>query len=214
MKLGLLTDIHEDVERLQGALARFRRAGVEQVVLLGDVFETGPRLDATVALLTAAGSIGVWGNHDFGICVEPSAFVRERFAPATIDFMGTLRPLLEIDGCLFTHIEPWLDPTDLMQLWHTEADPLTPELIGRSFDAVPHRVLFLGHYHRWLVATPEGRLPWDGRSALRLPADQRCLVIINGVCEGSCATFETTTGVLVPYHLHADEEPDGLHASG
>jgi Calcineurin-like phosphoesterase superfamily domain len=214
VKLGLLTDIHEDVGRLRAALAQFRRAEVEQVVLLGDIFETGPRLDAAVALLRAARAVGAWGNHDFGLCADPSPFIRGRFAPATLEFMGTLRPRLEVDGCLFMHIEPWLDPTDIHQLWHVEPEPLSPALIARSFAAVPHRAIFLGHYHRWFAATPAGRLPWDGLSTLRLPADQRCLVIVNGVCEGFCATFDTTTDVLVPYPLRADEEPADPHASG
>jgi len=26
--------------------------------------------------------------------------------------MGGLQPRLEIDGCLFTHVEPWLDLVD------------------------------------------------------------------------------------------------------
>lgn len=34
MRLGLLADIHEDVERLQAALDRFRREEVDQVVVL------------------------------------------------------------------------------------------------------------------------------------------------------------------------------------
>jgi hypothetical protein len=31
-----------------------------------------------------------------------------------------------------------------------------------DFAAFPHRRMFLGHYHRWLVVTPEGALPWSG----------------------------------------------------
>jgi hypothetical protein len=202
MKLGLLADIHEDVDLLAQALEWLGRACVDQVVTLGDLFETGPRLEATAALLAEAGAVGVWGNHDFGLCVEPSEYIRRRFAGPVLDFMGTLRPRLELRGCLFTHVEPWLDPTDIGQLWHIEEPPLTPELVARSFDAVPHRVMFLGHFHRWLATTRSGRLPWDGRSPLRLSAEQRYLVVINGVCEGHCAVYDTTTGVLIPYDLH------------
>ena len=39
MKLGLITDIHEQVEFLQIALDRFRQEQVDQVVVIGDVFE-------------------------------------------------------------------------------------------------------------------------------------------------------------------------------
>jgi hypothetical protein len=214
VKLGLITDIHEDLDHLPAALDRFRDAGVDQVVVLGDIFETGPRLDATVALLAAAGAIGVWGNHDFGLCVDPSDFARGRFSPASLAYLATLRPRLEIDGCLFSHVEPWLDPTDIRQLWHAEDEPLTPALIARSLDTVPHRVIFLGHFHRWLVATRSGRLPWDGLSPLRLAPQERYLVIINGVVEGYCATYDTATGELVPIDLHMGERPASSHASG
>jgi predicted phosphodiesterase len=214
MKLGLVTDIHEDVDHLREALDRFGAAGVDQVVMLGDIFETGPGLDETVALLAGAGAVGVWGNHDFGLCVDPSGFARRRFAPASLAYMATLRPRLEIDGCLFSHVEPWLDPTDIGQLWHFEDQPLSPALIARSLDAVPHRVIFLGHFHRWLVATRAGRLPWDGRSPLHLDAAERYLVIINGVVEGFCATYETATGELVPIVLSAGGGRALPHASG
>ena len=183
-------------------------------MLLGDVFETGPRLEETVALLSGAGTVGVWGNHDFGICCDPSPYVLERFSRGVLDYMAGLRPRLEIDDCLFTHIEPWLDATDIRQLWHVEDEPLSPALIARSLDAVPHRVVFLGHFHRWLVATREHRLGWHGRWPLRLPIDRRFLVIVNGVSEGWCATYETTTGELVPHDLGEGAGRAGLHASG
>jgi predicted phosphodiesterase len=71
MRLGILADIHEDVPKLTLALQRLGRAGVRQVVLLGDLVDTGRHLQATVALLAEAGAVGVWGNHDLGLCHEP-----------------------------------------------------------------------------------------------------------------------------------------------
>ena len=41
MKLGLVTDIHEQVELLQVALEQFKSDRVDRVVVIGDVFETG-----------------------------------------------------------------------------------------------------------------------------------------------------------------------------
>src|SRR5262245_26709063 len=112
MKLGILTDIHEDVERLRLALQHFRQEEVEQVVLLGDVFDTGERLRETVSLLAGAKAVGVWGNHDLGLCHEPAMRVRERYAGPVLDFMRTLQPRLELAGCLFTHGLPHWDATD------------------------------------------------------------------------------------------------------
>ncbi len=66
MKLGFLTDIHEHVEHLRVALDQFRIEGIDQVVVIGDLFEQGRRIEETCRLLAEASAVGVWGNHDFG----------------------------------------------------------------------------------------------------------------------------------------------------
>src|SRR5262249_39844569 len=66
-------------------------------------------------------------------------------------FMGSLQPHLEIDGCLFTHVEPWLDPHTVEDLWSFHGPPDSPEKLARSFAATRQRVLFIGHLHRWLL---------------------------------------------------------------
>ena len=50
---------------------------------------------------------------------------------------GTLQPHLEIGGCLFTHVEPWLDPHKVEDLWYFDGPPDSPEKLARSFAAVP-----------------------------------------------------------------------------
>ncbi len=71
MKLGLLADIHEQTGQLRRAIAVLQQHGGESFVVLGDVFETGPRMEETVGLLRQAGAVGVWGNHDVGLCWGP-----------------------------------------------------------------------------------------------------------------------------------------------
>ena len=45
MKLGLLADIHEETRDLQKAIAVLQEHGAERFVVLGDVFETGKRIE-------------------------------------------------------------------------------------------------------------------------------------------------------------------------
>ncbi|MGE0606880.1 MAG: metallophosphoesterase [Pirellulales bacterium] len=104
MKLGLITDIHEQVDHLQSALGLLHKHPVDQIVLIGDVAATGERIVETCRLLAEAKVIGVWGNHDFGLCVEPDERTRRRFSSATLDFMSTLRPRLDVGGCHFMHV--------------------------------------------------------------------------------------------------------------
>ena len=142
MKLGLIADIHEAVEDLRAALDHFSRERVDQVIVLGDVFETGERIEETCRLLADAKTMGVWGNHDFGLCVDPDDEVRARYPDVVLDFMISLRPRLEIEGCHFTHVEPWLDPENFLDLWHFEGPPDTPSKLDRIFGAASSRVLF------------------------------------------------------------------------
>ena len=92
MKLGILADIHEDLGHLRAALNVLRESGADRYIILGDVFEMGHRLDATVALLDGAAAVGVWGNHDIGLCRGPREDLRRRYDRRTMDFMGRLGP--------------------------------------------------------------------------------------------------------------------------
>jgi Calcineurin-like phosphoesterase superfamily domain len=199
MKLGILADIHEHTEHLRKAIAVLQQHGTERFVVLGDVFEMGKRIEETVNLLQDVEAVGVWGNHDFGLCFDPDEEVRQRYSAVVLDFMGGLQPRLEIDGCLFTHVEPWLDPNKIEDLWYFDGPPDSPEKLARSFTAVPHRVMFIGHMHRWLLGTPEGVLAWRGDRRLCLDCANRYLVVVHAVLDGKYALFDTKTGDLTPF---------------
>jgi len=148
MKLGIITDVHEHLEHLANALATFEQVGVDQIVMLGDVLLMGERISQTCELLVDKNVVGVWGNHDFGFCQEPAAAAERGFSQAAIDLLASLQPRLEIDGCHFSHVEPWLDPSDIVDLWYFEGPPGTDEKVARIFNSVPNRVMFAGHRRR------------------------------------------------------------------
>jgi predicted phosphodiesterase len=199
MRLGLLADIHEQTRELRKAIAVLRQHGADRFVVLGDVFETGKRMEETVDLLREVQAVGVWGNHDFGLCFDPDEKACRRYSAAVLAFMGGLHPRLEIGDCLFSHVEPWLDPHKIEDLWYFGGPPDSPEKLARCFAAAPHKVVFLGHIHRWLLGTPEGVLPWRGEKPVRLEQPTRYLVVVHAVCDGKCALFDTETGELVPF---------------
>ncbi len=197
MRIGILTDIHEETERLRSAIESLRRHGADRFVTLGDLFETGRHIDETVRLLRDVGATGVWGNHDLGLCHEPTPPVRARYAGPVLDYMQSLRPRLELEGCLFSHGLPCWDATD-PAVYYLGERPETPEGLAATFGASPQPVSFVGHFHRWLAATPKGLLPWDGRSPLPVQPGQRYLIVVAAVCDGWCALFDTETSVLTP----------------
>src|ERR1700688_3425211 len=97
MRLGLLADIHEAVNLLDRAILALKAQGVSRFVVLGDVFETGERLGATVASLAALKGAGVWGNHDFGLCGDDvRECLRLEHSPEVLTYFGSLRPTYEV----------------------------------------------------------------------------------------------------------------------
>lgn len=200
MRLGLLADIHEHTDVLRVALNTFRKQAVGQIVVLGDVVETGEQLEETCRLLAESGAVGVWGNHDYGFCQAPDHLLRRKYAPKVVEFMSSLRPRLEIRGCLFSHVEPWLDPEDVTQLWYFEGPPDTPQKAARSFKAAANRIMFTGHLHRWMMASPGRILQWSGQEPVQLDATTRYLILVAAVCDGRYAIFDTKTLQLVPFN--------------
>ncbi|MGE3820406.1 MAG: metallophosphoesterase [Isosphaeraceae bacterium] len=211
MKLGLIADVHEDVSRLRVALDRLGRLEAERLIVLGDVFDQGPDMDETTALLDEAGAIGVWGNHDAGFCLgAPVEGLRERYAPRTIEYMGGLLPRLEIEGCHISHIEPWLDPWSLEDLWWAGGYPDTPDRVSRIFDAVPHRLILIGHIHRWIAAKSGEVLDWKGDRPLWMNPAERYFVGVHAVADGWAALLDTTANVLTPIPL---DSPEGANSA-
>ncbi|MFL5244050.1 MAG: metallophosphoesterase family protein [Gemmataceae bacterium] len=135
MRIGILADIHGAVESLEGALAEFGRCRADVVVSLGDscdTFSAAGRSNQVVALLQKAGAVGVWGNHDVGLCYQVSEKLRQATDPAVLDYMKSMQPQLVLGECRFSHVEPWLDARKVEDLWYLDGPPDTPEKASRS----------------------------------------------------------------------------------
>lgn len=200
MRIGILADIHEDVQALEKALALLRREDVDQLVVLGDLFYSGRYLTETADLLIDARVVGVWGNHDIGLCHEPEPQLLAPFPARVLEFLKSLGTRLELENCLFSHGLPHWDATDL-EAYYLGDRPETAAGLAGTFAASTCHVSFVGHFHRWLTATPEGIIPWDGNQAVSLTPEQRYLVVVAAVCDGWCAVYDTTNGHLVPLRL-------------
>jgi predicted phosphodiesterase len=200
MKLGLITDIHENVPALHAALEVCRRSKVDQVIVIGDLFEDGGRIEETCRLLTAAQAIGVWGNHDFGLsyCPDPSDI--ENYSAVVKNFFAALKPNMGIADCHFSHCEPWQDATTLDGMWYFEGAPDRHGNLARIFDAVPHRLIFFGHFHKWLLMQPQGLHPWDGKSPVDL-SQGRYAMVVAPLCKGHFGVLDTDSWLLEPMRV-------------
>ena len=209
MRIGIVTDVHDQVELLAQALAVLRAEGVDSLVTLGDntdFFGKWNKAQEVAALLREAGVVGVWGNHDHPLCRDVSEETRFRLLGPTCDYFASLQPRLEFAGCHFSHIEPFLDPERAEDLWTFEGRPEDEDRAAKSFAAVPHRVAFLGHFHRWLALTDAGRVAWDGSAPLHFEPDRRYLVVVAPLFRGDFAIMDTDRWVLEPRKLLATPE--------
>ncbi|PAY19060.1 hypothetical protein CKO51_13075 [Rhodopirellula sp. SM50] len=202
MKLGIITDVHEHIEFLDAALDQFRKECVDHIVVIGDLFETGERIEQTCQRLCDAGVVGVWGNHDYGLCQDVESETREKYSENVLEFMSSLKPRLELTGCHFMHNEPWLNPNDLEDLWYFGGPPTQLENLDRIFNSTQCQWMFAGHYHRWMLMSSARFHSWHGERPICL-ADDRYFVVVGALFEGNCAIFDTGTGELVPIRLHA-----------
>jgi predicted phosphodiesterase len=200
MPLGILADIHGDVGRLRQALDVLRREGADRLVVLGDLFYSCQRVTETADMLAEAEAVGVWGNHDLGLCHEPGPHFLTRYPARVFEYLRTLGPRLRLEDCLFSHGLPHWDATD-PSAYYLEPRPESPEGLAGTFAASPCRFTFVGHFHRWLAATPEGVLPWDGNRPLLPEAERRHLVVVAAVCDGWCAVYDAGSGLLTPCRL-------------
>jgi len=204
MRMGLLADIHEDVDRLAIAIARCRREGADRLYTLGDIFATGARFAAAVDLLRDADVHGVWGNHEFGLYAGRGSSVENLFDWRSLDYMQRLEARLEIGDVLLSHVLPCIDPTDVTQPWYVERIPETSEAAARNFEAFPHHRIFVGHFHRWLAVNTDGALPWSGDRPIRFEHARRYLVVVAAVCDGWCAIYDTEADTLTPCDLRGE----------
>lgn len=206
MRLGLVTDIHNHAANLARAIALFRDAGVDQIVTLGDTcdaFSSGEGADRVAELLDQCG--GVWGNHDFTLCRDVPERIRSRCTPFVLDVMGRMEPRLVIGDCHFSHKEASVDPHDVMQLWDISEHRL--DLMERArlaFATVTHGLQFVGHYHRWWAATPNGPIEWTGTEPLRLELGQRYFVVVGAVFDGNCGILDTDKRTLTPMRVRPE----------
>jgi len=196
MRLGLLADIHEGVEPLRAAVRELTARRVDAFVMLGDVLDAGARAEETVAVLAALPGLGVWGNHDFGLCGDVGSAVGQ-FSPSVLEYFARLRPWAELDGCRFQHIDPGLDPASITDLWAFQS----PSQRLASFRTSGWRRAFMGHLHAWQLYSDEQPLTWQGESELRLEPERSYLTVVHAVIHGWCALLDTTSDTLEPVRV-------------
>ena len=164
MRVALISDIHGNCVALEAVLADIERAGVDQVVCLGDVAATGPQPHAVIERLRATGCPVVMGNADVWL-LNPQLSETEDEATRQIEEIDLwcAAQLSENDLAYIRAFQPTvgvsLDHSTKLLCFHgsprsnTEViETTTPEdALAEMFSGYPALVMVGGHTHVQLL---------------------------------------------------------------
>ena len=94
-----------------------------------------------------ANAVGVWGNHDIGLCHWVEERIRARHPAAALDCLAAPRPRPVVGGCHYSHVEPPVLPVAGRVPWVTATAARSNEPPG------------------WVREAPTRRRPGRGRPA-------------------------------------------------
>lgn len=174
--LGLLADVHANLQALDAALAWLEERGAEPICCLGDVVGYGGDPAACVERIRETCAATVRGNHDAAV-VDPA--LREWFNPHARAAIERQAELLDDDAMGWLASLPATVEGEESGVWLAHsgfADPDAFEYVtgaraaGVELDALAERGArwgFLGHTH----VRSGWRRDGGGVETLRLPAD-------------------------------------------
>ena len=117
-----------------------------------------------------------------------------------MEFFGTLTSHFDTGDVLYSHTLPDQDATDPLA-YYLGPKPGEAGALDACFSRFPHRVMMIGHFHRWFAATPAGRISWDGDRPIEIDSDNRYFFAIHAVMDGWAAILDDERGVLTPIHF-------------
>jgi predicted phosphodiesterase len=200
MRLGILADIHGHAENLKKAIALLTRQGVDKFVVLGDVIYDRGGSSETVAILKDVQAVGVWGNHELAVAVEPDDEVRALFSDEVVQYLQALSAHCDLGDVLLSHTLPNVDAYD-PTAYYLAPRATDADAIRACFAQFGHRIFLTGHLHGWLAANQRDYLPWNGRGTIKMAPEDRYLFVIHAVMYGFAALLDTGENVLVPMQV-------------
>ncbi len=154
MKIGILSDIHANLEALDAVMEELDRLGVKDLVCVGDVVGYGANPRECIDVITERTLAAVAGNHDIAaLCEGASDFFNQAAKEST---RWTSRQLRAADRAFLGSLPTSVALEELkVELVH--ADGVAPKMFDyiqgcvdgqRSLAAVrPGYVCFVGHTH-------------------------------------------------------------------
>jgi predicted phosphodiesterase len=188
-RMALFADAHGHVDHLEKALAVCRQAGVEQVVLLGDLIDRFDQADACALAMTDFRVSGVFGNHEQELIDALTIGDDLGLRPETIDMFMGLSENIVVERICFCHDGPPAPARNPMDHFFNRAS--TPVVS-------PYHIVFSGHTHFRHAFDEHGPLDL-ATSSIRLRRERRYRINPGALTAGQFAIWDREAG-LVKFH--------------
>ena len=189
-RIGLIADIHSDLDALEAALAKLGDLGCDHVLCAGDAidFDLPPGTEETIELLTERGVLSILGNHERWILSEGRD---DRLSKSAVEWLRSLPPSWSstIDGIRVAvhHARPGSDMDGL-----DEELLDTDEIPGLLAEAEAD-VLVVGHTHSSMVLENSCGVIVNPGALLRTLADVHSVWLLDAK-SGRFSEFEPKQG--------------------
>jgi predicted phosphodiesterase len=222
MKIGILSDIHSNLEALEVALAWLDTQKVDEVVCLGDVVGYGPNPNECCDLVKKAASVTLLGNHDAAVI---GAMSTEYYYEAARVAIQWTRRQLSTRNLDWLYKLPYTFRRSEMGLGFFHSAPICPSgyfYVVFKDDAIAHvrmagklpQISILGHSH--LIRAfriHDGKVSETQPAKVRREDSARFLVSVGSVGQprdrdprGAVSTVDSETGEIVIHRFDYDRE--------
>ncbi len=220
MRIGILSDIHGNLEALKACIKRLQDEGAESFIQCGDIIGYGPDAEACVRRVARLPlQASVMGNHD-AVLAFPAVtnlfnfdakIALEQSIPslstASIDYLGMLPPTVRGNNFTVVHGTP-LDP--IREYFHEITQFNTYYKLWQG------QVLFVGHTHlqfyiKGSVHTCHMYLNQKEKHTIKL--NEKCRYVINPGAVGkprdhnpaaACGLWDTNAQTFTFYRVWYD----------
>jgi len=157
MRIGIISDIHSNLEALTAVLEYARTKDIDEYVCLGDIVGYGANPNECIDLVRSLTDKVIAGNHDFGVtkmtdisyfneaAITAIVWTRKILSKMKFEYLKTLPLTYEYQNILFVHSTP-----SSPEKWYYV---LSMDDALREFALFNKPLCFIGHSHQPTVFT-------------------------------------------------------------
>ncbi|MCX7916663.1 MAG: metallophosphatase family protein [bacterium] len=148
MVLGMISDIHSNLEGLQSAINFYEKNKIDKLIICGDIIGYGPNPNECIDLVEKNADFILKGNHEEGVIRNDFSRFKKY---AKISLEWTIKEIEE----KIEVIERWEEKKEFEELFFVHAsisDPFYKYIFKindteEEFEKLEKRICFIGHTH-------------------------------------------------------------------